>query len=82
MYIKLCDRCGRVTKNRVAFLLPNEPGTGCYQFDGVWFGNNGITLCNNCLDDFENFRTEHERFNNTFTLIYEREKEPENCVRT
>ena len=22
MYIKLCDRCGRVTKNGPAFLLP------------------------------------------------------------
>lgn len=81
MYIKLCDRCGRVTKNGPAFLLPDYEN-GHYQFNGVWFGDNGVTLCNNCLDDFENFRTEHERFNNTFTLVYEREKEPKNCVRT
>ena len=76
MYIKLCDRCGRVTKNKVAFLLPSKDlsGVGAYQYNGVWFDDNGVTLCNNCLDDFEKFRTEHEVFNHDSKLIYEKEK--------
>ena len=78
MYIKLCDRCGRVTENRVNFLLPNKnQTTGSLQFNGVWFGDEGITLCNNCLDDFEKFRTEHESFNQIKHLTYERDKDLE-----
>ena len=74
MYIKLCDRCGRVTENRVAFLLPTDREHGSYQFNNVWFGDKGVVLCNNCLDDFEKFRTEHEVFNHDNRLIYERDK--------
>lgn len=73
MYIKLCDRCGRVTQNRVAFLLPSKNPSGSYQFNGVWFGDNGITLCNNCLEDFEKFRVEHDNFNMPAQLVYEKE---------
>ena len=73
MYIKLCDRCGRVTKNKIAFLLPEEDQTtGSYQFNGTWFCDRGITLCNNCLEEFEKFRTEHNHFNQ-YTLVYEQE---------
>lgn len=77
MYIKLCDRCGRVTSNKVAFLLPNQDqsNNGFYQWGGVWFGEQGVCLCNNCLDDFEKFRTEHERFNNLNKLEHERKKD-------
>jgi len=74
MYIKLCDRCGRVTENRVAFLLPTKNPPGTYQYNGVWFDDNGVTLCNNCLEDFEKFRIEHERFNNLNKLEYEDNK--------
>lgn len=76
MYIQLCDRCGRVTKNKVSFLLPNKKQLqpGSYNFNGVWFGDEGVCLCNNCLEDFENFRTKHDRFNISSTLTYEKEK--------
>ena len=74
MYIKLCDRCGRVTGNRAALLLPSKIGEqGGYQYNGVWFGE-GVTLCNNCLDDFEKFYTEHEVFNHDSKLVYEKVK--------
>ena len=76
MYIKLCDRCGRVTENKVAFLLPNkDQSDGSYYWGGVWFGNNGVCLCNNCLDDFEKFKTEHEVFNHDGRLVYEKIKD-------
>lgn len=74
MYIKLCDRCGRVTNNGPAFLLPTDKEHGTYQYNGTWFGDKGVVLCNNCLDDFEKFRTEHEIFNRNGRLIYERDK--------
>ena len=75
MYIKLCDRCGRVTKNGPAFLLPTDREHGTYQFNGAWFGDKAICLCNNCLDEFEDFRTEHERFNDLNKLVFEKNKD-------
>ena len=78
MYIKLCDRCGRVTKNKSAFLLPVSHEHGRYQINGVWFGDEDITLCNNCLDDFAKFRYEHENFNKNNTLVYEHEVKERN----
>lgn len=66
MYIQLCDRCGRKTKNGPAFLLPTDPGQGSLQVNGVWFGRDTVTLCNNCLIDFEDFRVKHESFNKQF----------------
>lgn len=72
MYIRLCDRCGRGTKNGLAFLLPVQPKNGQYQLNGTWFGEEGVCLCNNCLVEFEKFRTEHERFNTR--IDYESEK--------
>lgn len=74
MYIKLCDRCGRVTENGPAFLLPSDREHGSYQVNGTWFGDKAVCLCNNCLDDFEKFRTEHEVFNHDGRLIHERDK--------
>ncbi len=64
MYIKLCDRCGRKTDNQPAFLVPvaKESNNATTQVNGQWFGK-PITLCNNCISDFENFRLTHERFN-------------------
>lgn len=67
MYVQLCDRCGRKTKNGPAFLLPEKSSlTGSYQINGTWFDSKTICLCNNCLEDFETFRTVHERFNTFF----------------
>ncbi len=75
MYIKLCDRCGRVTKNGPAFLLPTDRDHGTYQFNGTWFGDNAVVLCNNCLDDFKKFNTIHEAFNHHENLVCERKKD-------
>ena len=55
MYIKVCDRCGRITKNGPAFLIPTDREHGNYQVDGAWFGE-PIVLCNNCLMEFNEFR--------------------------
>lgn len=55
MYIKICDICGRRTKNGPAFLVPTDRQHGSYQVDGAWFGE-PIVLCNNCLMDFDEFR--------------------------
>lgn len=64
MYKKFCDRCGRITKNKYAFLLASQNWKeGTYQFDGTWFGNEGVILCNNCLHDFQEFRFNHDIFN-------------------
>ena len=71
MYKKFCDRCGRVTKNKYAFLLPVEKDKGSYVVDGVVFGNNGVDLCNNCLREFDNFRIEHLKYN---TILDEEDK--------
>ncbi len=68
MYIKLCDRCGRKTDNKPAFLLLATKGAnnGIVQVGGEWFGES-VTLCNNCLIDFEDFRLNHENFNKYLT---------------
>jgi len=68
MYIKLCDRCGRKTDNKPAFLIPATKGAnnGTLQVNGEWFGE-PVTLCNNCLIDFEDFRLNHENFNRCLT---------------
>ena len=72
MYIKLCDRCGRVTKNKVAFLLPSSSSNGSLQVGGTWFGDNAVCLCNNCLDDFKKFRIEHEQYNVSTEFVHEK----------
>ena len=64
MYIKLCDRCGRKTDNKPAFLIPDKSGS--LQVNGEWFGE-PVILCNNCLIDFEDFRVNHENFNRCLT---------------
>ena len=76
MYIKFCDRCGRKTDNKPAFLLPTKNG-GSYQVNGQWFGE-PIILCNNCLIDFEDFRVKHESFNKQF-IEEDNFKEKERC---
>lgn len=62
MYIQLCDRCGKKTNNKPAFALPVDKDTGSLMINGAWFGET-ITLCNSCLNDFKEFRYEHDRFN-------------------
>lgn len=57
-----CDRCGRETRNKAAFLVPCNKDYASIQVNGVWFGD-PITLCKSCLDDFEKFRIEHQSFN-------------------
>lgn len=66
MYIKVCDRCGRVTKNKATFLLPTSKENGSYFIDNTWFGE-PITLCNNCLKEFDDFRYNHNNFNKNLT---------------
>ena len=73
MYIKLCDRCGRVTQNGMAFLLPVNAKDGTYQINGTWFGNKGMILCNNCSGVFETYLNFDEKFN-VDNLVYEQEK--------
>lgn len=52
MTVTLCDRCGRRTKNRVELLVPTDRENGKLQVNGVWFGNKGWVLCNNCVKEF------------------------------
>ncbi len=66
MYIKLCDRCGRKTNNKPAFLIPTKTNNGSLQINGEWFGE-PVILCNNCLIDFEDFLYDHESFNKHLT---------------
>lgn len=73
MLIKFCDRCGKVTKNRIAFLLPVPSGAGNYQCDGVWFGSEGMVLCNDCLKEFESFKIASHQYNQYENLIHETE---------
>ena len=61
MYIQLCDRCHKKTDNGPAFLTPSFNGDGNYQIQGVWFGD-PVVLCDNCLEDFENFKHIHKYF--------------------
>lgn len=66
MQITLCDRCGKVTKNSYAFLLPikNQASANySYSLDGIKFEDDTVILCNDCLKDFNEFRHEHPRFN-------------------
>ena len=65
MYIKFCDRCGRKTNNGLAFLIPTTREKGTYSVDNTWFGE-GICLCNNCLNEFDKWRVNHDRFNKNF----------------
>ena len=61
MYIKLCDRCGRQTSNGPAFLSPTSEKQGSYRIDNTWFGE-PVCLCEECLEDFNNFRYNHKRY--------------------
>lgn len=61
MYIKVCDRCGKQTNNKPAFLTPTDEENGSLHINGQWFGND-ITLCDECLKDFDNFRYNHKKF--------------------
>lgn len=61
MYIKICDRCGQQTNNLPAFLLPTTKDRSSYCVDKQWFGD-PITLCDDCLTEFENFRYNHKKF--------------------
>lgn len=66
MQITLCDRCGRVTKNLYAFLLPIKNQASAdysYSIDGIKFEDDTVILCNDCLKDFEDFRTHHLSYN-------------------
>lgn len=61
---QFCDRCGRLTGNDAAFLLPASKNIERnYNVNGTWFGDNAIVLCDYCMDDFQRFRTEHDHFN-------------------
>lgn len=70
MLIQCCDRCGRVTENHAAFLLPGDKSNSTYQLNGVWWGD-PVILCNNCLQDFNRFKYEYENFNKGNRLVRE-----------
>ena len=57
-----CDRCGRETKNKAAFLAPCDRDFSAIQVSGVWFGD-PVVLCNPCKKDFDKFRYNHDSFN-------------------
>ena len=64
MVKQFCDRCGRLTRNGAAFLLPASKAIDHnYNVNGTWFGDNAIVLCDWCIDDFEKFKYEHDHFN-------------------
>lgn len=66
MQITLCDRCGKVTKNSYAFLLPikNQASASySYSINGTKFNEDTVILCNDCLKDFEDFRIHHLSYN-------------------
>lgn len=64
MVKQFCDRCGRLTGNGAAFLLPASKAIDrSYNVNGTWFGDDTIILCDYCMDDFERFRVEHGHFN-------------------
>ena len=62
MYIKLCDRCGRATKNKAAILIPVSKENGNYQCDGTWFGKS-LTFCNFCKEEFSEFLENCDHYN-------------------
>lgn len=64
MTITLCDRCGKITKNRANLFVPitnSAREINSIQYQSQWF--NPIILCNDCLKDLDNFRWKHEHFN-------------------
>ena len=66
MWVQFCDRCGKKTTNKAAFLLPIEnQATSNYSYlcNSTKFGGDTVTLCNDCLEDFKKFRYEHSRYN-------------------
>lgn len=64
MWIQFCDRCGKKTDNKAAFLLPTtDENNYSYSCNGTKFGHNTVTLCDECLEDFSKFRYEHPRYN-------------------
>lgn len=65
MYIKLCDRCGKQTTNKAAFLVPVPEDKGSYRVDNQWFGE-PICLCDECVKDFDNFRYNHKKYKINF----------------
>lgn len=66
MYIKLCDRCGKQTTNKPSFLVPVTSVEGSLQVDGAWFGES-VCLCDDCVEDFNNFRYNHKKYKINFT---------------
>lgn len=61
MYIKICDRCGKQTKNKPAFLTSVPKEKGSLNIEGEWFGDT-TTLCDECLKEFNDFRWKHKRY--------------------
>jgi hypothetical protein len=68
MYIKICDRCGRQTINKPAFLLPTIEEKGSYCVDNQWFGK-PVCLCDECINDFDNFRFNHKYYKINFEEV-------------
>ena len=70
MYIKICDRCGRQTLNKPSFLLPTIEEKGSYRVDNQWFGK-PVCLCDDCINDFDNFRFNHKYYKINFEEVNE-----------
>ena len=65
MYVKLCDRCGKLTKNKPAFLVPVSKEKGTYSIDNQWFGE-PVCLCDECMEEFISFRYDHKKYKINF----------------
>ena len=72
-YIKLCDRCGRQTKSGPTFLVPTTEEKGTLMSGGVWFGEE-VCLCDECFQDFCDFRWKHKKFKIKFEEVNEQSK--------
>lgn len=70
MYIKLCDRCGRQTNNKPSFLLPTTIEKGTHCVENQWFGT-PVCLCDECINEFNNFRNNHKYYKINFEEIDE-----------
>lgn len=70
MYIKICDRCGQQTINKPSFLLPTIEEKGSYRVDNQWFGE-PVCLCDECINDFDNFRFNHKYYKINFEEVNE-----------
>ena len=64
MLVRLCDRCGRETKQDIPYLYClGKKGDSFRSVNGEYYFP--LFFCNNCINEFEtDFRHNHPMFNN------------------